>query len=333
MAFTELIDLASERLGGTVLYANDEFFAPKENLLKPGTPVFIEGKYTDNGKWMDGWESARRRTPGYDWCVIRLGLSGRIRGVLVDTSHFKGNYPEQCSIDAAAIDGQPGLEQLLSSEVEWREVLPVSHLNGDSQNLFPVKTQERFTHLRFKIYPDGGVARLRVYGEVVPDWERIIRRGGEIDLAAVEHGGLVLSCSDMFFGHRHNLIMPGRALNMSDGWETKRRRGPGYDWSIIQLGRPGLISRVEVDTSWFKGNYPESCSMEAARFEGSNLTEDEMTALSWQEVLPRQRLQAHTRHLFEDEIRESGVVTHVRFNIYPDGGVSRLRIMGKVAEG
>jgi allantoicase len=329
MAFVELIDLASERLGGTVLYANDEFFAPKENLLKQSAPVFIEGKYTDNGKWMDGWESARRRTPGYDWCVIRLGLSGRIRGVLVDTSHFKGNYPEQCSIDAATVEGQPGLEQLLSSEVEWKEVLPVSQLRGDSHNLFAAEAEGRFTHLRFKIYPDGGVARLRVYGEVVPDWERIMRRGGEIDLAAVEHGGLVLSCSDMFFGHRHNLIMPGRALNMSDGWETKRRRGPGHDWSIIRLGRPGAIRRLEVDTSWFKGNYPESCSLEACVFEGAELTDAELATLSWQEVLPRTRLQAHTRHLFEDEIREVGDATHVRFNIYPDGGVSRLRVIGK----
>jgi len=333
MAFVELIDLASERLGGTVLYANDEFFAPKENLLKPQGPVFIEGKYTDNGKWMDGWESARRRTPGYDWCIIRLGLSGRIRGVLVDTSHFKGNYPEQCSIDGAAVEGQAGLEQLLSSEVQWKEVLPVSQLQGDSHNLFAVEAEGRFTHLRFKIYPDGGVARLRVYGEVVPDWERIRRRGGEIDLAAVEHGGLVLSCSDMFFGHRHNLIMPGRALNMSDGWETKRRRGPGYDWSIIRLGRPGTIRRLEVDTSWFKGNYPESCSLEACVFEGEEMTGTELSTLSWQEVLPRTRLQAHTRHLFEDEIREAVDATHVRFNIYPDGGVSRLRVMGIVSGG
>lgn len=332
MSFVELIDLASERLGGTVLYANDEFFAPKENLLKQSAPVFIEGKYTDNGKWMDGWESARRRTAGYDWCIIRLGLAGRIRGVLVDTSHFKGNYPEQCSIDAASVAGQPGLEQLLSSEIQWQEVLPVSQLKGDSQNLFPVEVQGRFTHLRFKIYPDGGVARLRVYGEVVPDWERIRRRGGEIDLAAVEHGGLVLSCSDMFFGHRHNLIMPGRAVNMSDGWETKRRRGPGHDWSIIKLGRAGRINRVEVDTSWFKGNYPESCSIEGARAEGEELTESALNALPWQDVLPRTRLQAHTRHLFEDEIKETGVVTHIRFNIFPDGGVSRLRIMGTLAE-
>ena len=333
MSFVELIDLASERLGGAVLYANDEFFAPKENLLKPSAPVFIEGKYTDNGKWMDGWETARRRSSGYDWCVIRLGLAGRIRGVLVDTSHFKGNYPEQCSIEAAAVEGQPGLEQLLSGEVNWSEILPVSQLNGDSQNLFAVEAVGRCTHLRFKIHPDGGVARLRVYGEVVPDWQRIIRRGGEIDLAAIEHGGLVVSCSDMFFGHRHNLIMPGRALDMSDGWETKRRRGPGHDWSIIRLGKPGTILRCEVDTSWFKGNYPESCSIEACSFEGKELTESELSSLEWQEIMARTRLQAHTRHFFEDEIKQILEATHVRFNIFPDGGVSRLRIMGTIKGG
>jgi allantoicase len=331
MAFVELIDLASERLGGAVLYANDEFFAPKENLLKQSAPVFIEGKYTDNGKWMDGWETARRRSPGYDWCIIRLGLAGRVRGVLVDTSYFKGNYPEQCSIEAAAVSGQPGLEQLLSGEVGWREILPVSQLKGDSQNLFPVESDERVTHLRFKIHPDGGVARLRVYGEVMPDWQSIRRRGGEIDLAAAEHGGLVLSCSDMFFGHRHNLIMPGRAMDMSDGWETKRRRGPGHDWSIIRLGKPGTIRRVEIDTSWFKGNYPESCSIEACSFEGAEPTDKELSSLAWQEVLPRTKLQAHTRHFFEDEIK-SIEASHVRFNIFPDGGVSRLRVMGTIKE-
>ena len=180
MDFTELIDLASERLGGAVLYANDDFFAPKENLLKASTPVFIEGKYTDLGKWMDGWESRRRRTPGFDWCIIRLGLSGVIRGVVVDTSHFKGNYPEQCSIEACALDGLPSAEQLSSQSQEWIEILPKSNLNGDSINPFSVDSAERWTHLRFKIYPDGGVARLRVYGEVVPHWNRLKRIGSEV---------------------------------------------------------------------------------------------------------------------------------------------------------
>lgn len=327
--FTELIDLASERLGGAALFANDEFFAPKENLLKPAAPIFIEGKYTDLGKWMDGWESRRRRTPGFDWCLIRLGLPGIVRGVLVDTSFFRGNYPEECSIEACNVQGQPDVAHLLGKETEWREILPQSQLQGDSQNPFRVDDDERVTHLRFKIYPDGGVARLRVYGEVLPEWEAIKQIGGEVDLAAVENGGLVLSCSDMFFGHRHNLIMPGRALNMSDGWETKRRRGPGYDWVIIKLGTVGEIKRVEVDTSWFKGNYPDTCSLEACNT--MQLSIDDPT-FAWQPVLPQTKLQAHTRHFFADELLEIGLASHVRFNIYPDGGVSRLRIYGRLPE-
>ncbi|HEX8141119.1 MAG TPA: allantoicase [Pyrinomonadaceae bacterium] len=332
MDFTELVDLASERLGGAVLVANDEFFAPKENLLKASEPIFIEGKYTDLGKWMDGWETRRRRTPGYDWCIIRLGLAGRIRGVVVDTSHFKGNYPEHCSLEACAVEGHADAERLSHSSVEWAEILPFSKLEGDSRNPFEIADERRFTHLRLKIYPDGGVARLRVYGEVVPDWKRLARHGGELDLAAIEHGGLVLSCSDMFFGHRHNLIMPGRALNMSDGWETKRRRGPGHDWTIIRLGTRGRVRRIEVDTAHFKGNFPESCSLEGCEVEGDMADELSAPSIAWREILPRTRLQAHTRHFFEDEITDVGPLTHLRFHIYPDGGVSRLRVMG-VMEG
>jgi allantoicase len=335
MNFKELIDLAAERVGGAVLFANDEFFAPKENLLKPGAPVFIEGKYTDLGKWMDGWETRRKRTPGYDWCLIRLGLPGIIRGVLVDTSYFKGNYPEQCSLEACAVEGQPDAERLMSESTEWTEVLQRSQLQGDSQNPFAIEDGRRFTHLRFNIFPDGGVARLRVYGEVLPDWERLARRGSEVDLAAVEHGATVIVCSDMFFGHRHNLIMPGRALDMSDGWETRRRRGPGHDWAIIRLGARGALRRVEVDTAHFKGNYPESCSLEACHARGVNIADwtepSAIASLPWMEVLARTKLQAHTRHFFEDELQAIGPVTHLRFNIFPDGGVSRLRAFGSVA--
>lgn len=330
MDFTELVDLAAEKVGGAVLVANDEFFAPKENLLKPGAPVFVEGKYTDLGKWMDGWETRRRRTPGYDWCIIRLGLPGIIRGIVVDTSFFRGNYPEHLSLEACALDGLPTAEELNSETIPWTQLLPQLPLAGDTQNPFAVESGQRSTHLRFKIYPDGGVARLRVYGEVVPDWQRLKRIGDDIDLAAVENGGLVLSCSNMFFGHRHNLIMPGLAANMSDGWETKRRRGPGHDWAIIKLGAPGNIRRVEVDTSWFKGNFPESCSLEA--MSAADLPEEDLTDLSvvWKNVLPRTRLQAHSRHYFENEILDAGNVSHLRFNIFPDGGVSRLRVYGRV---
>ncbi len=331
MHFTELIDLTAERLGGVVLTANDEFFAPKENLLKSSKPIFVENRYTDRGKWMDGWETRRRRTPGHDWCVIQLGLPGIIRGILVDTSYFKGNYPEQCSIEACAADGCADVERLTSPATQWIEILPTSDLKEDSQNLFPIQDSPRWTHIRFNIFPDGGVARLRVYGEVVPDWTQMGRNDSEIDLVAVENGGLVVACSDMFFGARHNLIMPGRALNMSDGWETRRRRGPGHDWAIIKMGISGAIHRVEVDTSHFRGNFPESCSVEACDAERVPIEDPTISSLAWEEVLPRTKLQADTGHCFKEEIKKIGPVTHARFNIFPDGGVSRLRMIGTVS--
>lgn len=328
MKLTDFIDLASERLGSAVIFANDEFFAPKENLLKTSKPVFLEGKYTSVGKWMDGWETRRRRTPGFDWCIIRLGFPGILRGIVVDTRHFKGNYPDHCSLEACSLDGNPGVAKLKNPSTVWTEILPKSALKGDSENLFAIPYRERVTHLCLKIFPDGGVARFKAYGEVAPDWARIEREGKEIDLAAVEHGGLVLACSDMFFGSRHNLIMPGRAASMSDGWETRRRRGPGHDWVILRLGTRGTIRKVEVDTAHFKGNFPESFSLEACKLASGNPNAIPGKSIRWKAVIPRTKLQANTRHHYQKEIQPSGDVTHVRFNIFPDGGVSRLRIFG-----
>src|SRR3984957_3359341 len=210
MDFTEYIDLAAERLGGRVLTAHDEFFAPKENLFQGAAPLWIADKYTDVGKWMDGWETRRRRTPGYDWCIVKLGLPGIIHGLVVDTAYFTGNYPEHCEIEASAVDVDPSLSQLDDSATQWRSLLPKSQLKGDSRNLFPLAPSNRVTHLRLKIYPDGGVARLRVHGEVVPDWPGLTRAGDEIDLAAVEHSGWMIVSSDMFYGSPANLISTQR---------------------------------------------------------------------------------------------------------------------------
>ena len=297
--FADMVDLASERLGGVVLSATDEFFAPKENLLKPAAPVYLPDKYVDTGKWMDGWETRRHRAPDHDWCLIRLGAPGIVRGVVVDTAHFKGNFPQGCSLEASA------------DQQEWTELLPHSGLLGDTQNTFEIDDPHRYTHLRFHIYPDGGVARLRVHGEVIPE-----RLDDFIDLAAVHNGGRVMDASDMFFGSRHNLVFPGRSTGMHDGWETRRSRGEHHDWTVIELGAEGEIRRVEVDTLHFKGNFPESCSLE---------TED------GQEILPRTQLRAHASHVFESELAPA-ITTHVRFRIYPDGGVSRLRIYGTPTE-
>lgn len=313
--FRDLVDLASERLGASVRYANDDFFAEKENLIKPHKPVWKEHEYTDRGKWMDGWESRRKRTPGHDFAIVRLGAPGVVRGVVIDTSYFRGNYPESCSLEACALPPESDVDALLAAE--WIEILPRSPLKGDSENEFAIDTPYAVTQLRFRIFPDGGVARLRVHGHVVPDWHRLGGLCEEIDLAAVEHGGEVLTCSDMFFGPKHNLIMPGRAANMSDGWETRRRRGPGHDWVIVQLACEGVVRRVEIDTAHFKGNYPDTASID----DGGD-----------RELLPRTKLQADTRHMFVDALRDAGPVTQLRLNVYPDGGVSRLRVYGTATE-
>jgi allantoicase len=314
--FLDLPDLASETLGGAALAANDDFFAEKENLLKPHEAEWREHVYTDRGKWMDGWETRRRRDPGHDFCVVRLGLPGIVRGVVVDTKWFRGNYPAECALDACALDGPLDLDEL--ERAAWTEIVPRAPLAGDTRNLFPVEHAARATHVRLRIFPDGGVARLRVHGEVVPDWPRLRRLGGPIDLAALEHGARVVSCSDMFFGSRDNLIKPGRAVNMSDGWETRRRRGPGNDWAVVRLAAAGTVRRVEVDTTHFKGNAPGRCTLELKNEPGE-----------WRPVL-ESRLQPHTRHVF-DELRRVGVASHARLSVFPDGGVARLRLLGEPA--
>jgi len=316
--FTQLVDLASERVGGRVLAANDEFFAPKDNLLKPAKPVWIEDKYTDRGKWMDGWETRRRRTPGFDWCIVQLGIPGILRGVVVDTSFFKGNYPEQCSLEACALEDGARIEEVSSDAIGWTEILPQSALKGDTQNCFEIGDPHRYTHLRFNIHPDGGVARLRVHGEALPDWKRVLAESPCIDLGTITNGGRVLDCSDKFFSAPQNLLMPAKSTHMGDGWETRRRRGPGHDWVIIGLGIAGVLRQAEVDTSHFKGNFPESCSLEVC--DGS------ASPRGWKEVLPRTLLQADSVHRFE--ITDGVSASQVRFNIYPDGGVARLRIYG-----
>jgi len=327
-----LIDLAAARVGGRTLLASDEFFAPKDNLLLPGRGVFIEGKYTDRGKWMDGWETRRRRGPDgakggdHDWCIIRLGIPGAIRAVTVDTNHFKGNHPAACALDAAALPGVVTARRLRAMD-EWTELLARSPLTAHAENEFPIKGETRCTHVRLNIFPDGGVARLRVWGEARPDWRRITAAHRPIDLVAVEHGGLPLATSDQFFSEPLNLIMPGRSRDMGDGWETRRRRGPGHDWVVLRLGGRGVIERVELDTTHFKGNFPESASLD-----GCDAPAVELDRADWRELVARAKLRANARHRFPVGRARRLPVTHVRLNIFPDGGVARLRLWGRPAE-
>ena len=329
-SFANLADLASSRVGGRAIAANDEFFAPKSNLLKLEPAVFIPGRFTSRGKWMDGWESRRRRTPGHDWCIVALGMRGRIRGVNVDTHHFTGNFPSHCWLEA--LDTAKPLTTAVrqADGAPWTLLLPKSALNGDSDNLFAIDDDRPWTHVRLNIFPDGGVARLRVFGDVAVDWRQIAPDGRAVDLASIRNGGLVLGASDMHFGARDNMIMPGRAKNMGDGWETRRRRGPGHDWAIVRLGAPGIITRLEIDTNHFKGNYPDRASLEGCLMPGAAV--DALTGAAWTEVLPPVKLRPHHRHFLAKELRRTGPVSHLRLNIFPDGGISRLRVYGTLAQ-
>ncbi|MGC4041528.1 MAG: allantoicase [Flavobacterium sp.] len=325
-AFTTLTDLAAERLGGKVLYATDDFFAEKENLILPTRGIFIHDKYTDRGKWMDGWESRRKRVPGHDWAVIKLATSGKITGFDIDTNFFLGNHPPHASIEAVNLPESYEVSDWDS--VAWKEILPKSPLDPGSQNFYECQSDEIFTHLRLHIYPDGGVARFRVYGEVFKDWNSF-NPAQELDLAAAINGGQSIACNDMFFSAMSNLIMPNRGANMGDGWETKRNRTPNnVDWVIVKLAHKGIVDRIVVDTCHFKGNYPDSCSIE---FCSSDNDDAVIKNGNWQTLLPQQKLSADNEHEFVKEITSHEPITHVRLNIFPDGGISRLRLFGKIS--
>ena len=324
--FAGLTDLAAERYGGLALAANDEFFAEKVNLLKPGRGVFIQDKYTDRGKWMDGWETRRKRGPGHDWCVIQLGMPGVIRGLDIDTNHFLGNHPPFASVDVCRIGAGVAFET-----AEWQPLLAKSPLQPGSRNLFPVDCAGgSWTHVRLNIFPDGGVARFRVFG--LPDPAALSPRAdGLSDLAALAGGGRAVACSDMFFSSMQNLIQPGDSLFMGDGWETRRRRGPGHDWLILRLGRPGAIAEAEVFTTHYKGNFPDGFSLEAIHAPGTDIDILNAHTFDWQEILSLQPLGPDGRFAYAREIRGMAPFSHVRVNMYPDGGIARLRLWGHPA--
>ncbi len=325
--FTKLIDLAAERLGGKALLCSDEFFAEKENLIKPGRGVFIPGKYTGRGKWMDGWESRRKRSLGHDWCIIQLATPGIIHGVDIDTNHFLGNHPPYASLDACYIK-KP--KKVKWEKIEWKEILYKSSLQPGSQNFYPVQDHNIYTHLRLNIYPDGGVARLKVYGEVFKEW-KLVDKKEKVDLAAALNGAKAIVCNDMFFSHMDNLIMPGKGLNMGDGWETKRNRFPGNrDWVIVRLAHEGFIDCVVIDTAHFKGNYPDSCVLEGCCIKPAQ--EEMLTSsdIKWTTILPKSKLKADNEHSFKREVNNKEAFTHVRLSIFPDGGISRMRLWGRL---
>ncbi len=325
--FGHWIDRAQPRLGSAVVFCTDEFFAPAERMIAPEAPVFIPDKYDDHGKWMDGWESRRRREPGHDWCIVRLGVPGIIRGLNIDTRHFIGNFPPFASIEACVCDAD-----LPDDNADWVEIVPRLALKANLQHFVPVENDTQFTHIRLHIYPDGGVARLRVYGEIRPDWSTF-SRDEPVDVLALNHGGRALACNDEHFGSMFNLNAPGRGINMGDGWETRRRRDDGSDWCVLALGHAATVDEVLVDTAHFKGNYPDRVMLQAAGL-APDMRDDEAVAASenWPVLMPERKVGPDAEHRFRKSVHDIGPVTHVRLNIYPDGGVSRLRILGRLGE-
>jgi allantoicase len=319
---THLPDLASRSLGGSVVYANDELFAERENLIKPEAPSYSTYTFGHKGQVYDGWETRRRREPGHDVAIVRLGVPGIVRGVVVDTAFFKGNYPPAVSVEGAAVEGYPSPAELL--DAEWVPLVPRSPAAGDAQNVFAVDQPQRFTHVRLCMYPDGGVARLRVHGEVFPD-PRFLG-SGPLDLAALANGGVVSGCSNMFYSSPTNLISPGLARVMGEGWETARRRDDGNDWVEFSLAGPGVVHLAELDTSWFVGNAPGWAALRGTR-RGTGAAAG---SGGWTELLPRTRLQPDTRHLFR--LPDVGEVDTVRLDVFPDGGMARVRLHGALSE-
>jgi allantoicase len=315
------INLASAALGAKAISATDEFFGAKDRLLSDVAPVFIPGKYDDNGKWMDGWESRRRRGPGHDSCIVHLAAPGIVHVADIDTTHFTGNYPHAASIEGTLSEGDP------SDDAGWTEILAPHALEGNAQHLVELKQSGPWSHIRLNIFPDGGVARLKVYG--VPAAMPAPAGDGLIDLASALCGTRAVAWNDAHFGKPQHLLLPAAGTRMEDGWETRRRREPGNDWAIFALGHAGTIERVEIDTRQFKGNYPEQASLQAAYLPGMDDSAAVPLSLYWPILLQPRKLGPHQLHRFTKEVAALGQVTHVRFNIFPDGGVNRLRLFGR----
>ena len=321
------------RLRGSVMAASDEFFAAKENLIKPAAPAFVPETYDAKGQVYDGWETRRRRGPGgtmpdraaRDWVIVRLGVPGVVRSIVVDTAFFTGNYPQACSADASWASGYPTPEELTADPGQWQEIVPRALLTGDARHAFGVSFGRRSTHVRLNIFPDGGVARLHVHGEVVPD--PALLEGLTVDLAALENGADIAARSDQFYSSPRNVIAPGLSRVMGEGWETRRRRRPGYEWLVVRLAGRGVIHLAEIDTSWYRGNQPDFASLQTLDGDPANGSLAEESA--WRDLLPRVRLLPDTPHRFRVD---GGPATHARLNIFPDGGVARLRLYGSLTD-
>jgi len=317
-----LIDLAQSRLGSKIVYKTDEFFAPAKRILNPWPPVFKEGVFDKHGKWMDGWETRRKRGKGHDYLILKLGRPGQISKVDIDTSYFSGNHPTKVSLQACFSQ-----KKLPNKKSKWTTILKKKSTKANSHHFFNIKIKSIFTHIKLNIYPDGGIARIRVYGSM-----KVKKKNSRkaLNLTSILNGATPIACNNEHFGRAENILSPGMGKNMGDGWETRRSRGKNFDWLIIKCAAAGKIDKIQIDTHHFKGNYPDKCSIQAA-FINEKISNRAVVNSSkkWKLLLNKVKLYAHKKHNFKNNLMKRKKINHIKINIFPDGGISRIRIFGK----
>ncbi len=317
----KMINLADPRIGSKIIFKTDDFFAAAHRILKTDIPVFKDGLFDKHGKWMDGWETRRRRSKGYDYLVLKLGKPGKIFDIDIDTSHFNGNQPAHASLEGCFSRSKP------NKKTKWTRLLGKKKLGPNKNHNFKSQNKSTFNYIRLNIFPDGGVARLRLYGKIEIDKKTINNKN--INLTSVLNGASIVGCNNEHFGRAENIIAPGKGKNMGDGWETRRSRGKNFDWLIIKFGKPGLIKKLEIDTHHFKGNYPDSCSIQTAII-NKDLSNNLIVKNSknWKFILNKSKLSAHKKHVFKKFLIKRNKENYLKINIYPDGGISRIRAFG-----
>ncbi len=315
-----LIDLAQPRLGTRVIYKTDDFFASANRIISPSAPIFKEGVFDKHGKWMDGWESRRKRTPGHDYIILKLGKPGKISKIDVDTTHFNGNQPAMVSIEGAYSNSNK------TSQLKWRTILPKKKTKANSHHFYSVKNKNIFSHIKFNIFPDGGVARLRLYGFIAKSKKN---KNKKINLASLLDGASVIACNNEHFGKAENILAPGKAKNMGDGWETRRRRNKGHDWLILNSIDGRSIDKIEISTHHFKGNFPSYCTLQGAFISKRNSNQIVNSSIKWKYLLKNTKLSPNKTHIFKNSLMKKEKINHIKINIFPDGGISRFKIFGK----
>ena len=318
-----MIDLAQPRLGSKIVYKTDEFFAKANRIINSDKPLFIENKFDKHGKWMDGWETRRKRKKGYDYLIIRLGKEGRISKVNIDTTHFNGNQPDHASLQACY-----SKKNIPDKKTKWKTILKKKKMRPNYQNVFTINKNSIFTHIKLSIFPDGGVARLRLYGSIAT--EKLFFRKKIVNLSSILNGASIVAYNNAHFGKAENILAPGKAKNMGDGWETRRSRGKNFDWLIFKCATSGIISKIQIDTHHFKGNYPDMCSLQATNLT-VRISKKSIVKKSkkWKLLLNKVKLHAHKKHNFKNNLMKDKKVNYIKINIFPDGGISRIRVFGK----